>query len=255
MRHCLTDSEKVAVKALKEACDKEGVYYRHIFDLAKYVLVTHSMAKDSNPKAAQIRLKASLRRLKKRQAWLEKKGIKSLDARKAFCEFYSEYPEYINTSYATDKEGRVVVGMNQTKHPSSASQQMLAAELFRFDLGAADMDEARRGLCLVQVGEANLKMGYRYLLFLRGVKDLIHDMHSNRFKQILVELPPFLAMILEAAKVMLPAKIASRVHCEGSVHEVEQHLIPFGGDPMSANEWMEKRYAKYQETIEKLTIE
>ena len=74
MRHRLTESELQAVKALKTACDEQGIYYKHIFDLAKYVLVTHSMADDSNPKAAKIRLKAAV---KDGEDWYQGHGFSS----------------------------------------------------------------------------------------------------------------------------------------------------------------------------------
>lgn len=265
MRHRLTESERQAVVALKEACDKEGLHYKHTFELAKYVLVTHSMAKDSNPKSPQIRLNAALKRLRKKNQWMQKNGIDSIDAHNAFVEIYKDYPEYVITRYAKDKDGRVVVAYGWADHPGDfvhSSREnctrFLAAETYRLDLGAADMDEARKGMCMVKIshGKIGMKGGYRYLRFLGKAKDLLHDMHSNRITQILVEVPSYLAAIVNMGKVILPKKIASRVQCFENLDDLAVHLDRFdrGEQDMSHSEWIQKRREKYEETVEKLAL-
>lgn len=263
MRHSFTDSELIAVSALKEVCDKEGIYYKHLFDLAKYVLVTHTMADDSNPKAGDIRLKASLKRLRKRDKWMEKNGIKSVDPHQACLEIYNEFPDFLINHYATDKEGRVVLATNWPNHPGDyalASKdncaKYFAADMFRFDLGAADMEEARRGVCMVQIcdGKMSVMSGYKYLRFLAKAKDLMYDMHSNRFKQIMFEVPPVVSKLVKMGKLLLPPKIASRVNCVSSVAEMEPHLVRFNDADMGQGEWFQKRNQKYQETLENLSL-
>jgi hypothetical protein len=175
MRYRFTDAERIAVTELKEACDREGVQYKNLFDLAKYVLVSHSVAKDSNPKAAEIRLKEALKRIRKRNKWMEKKGLHGINPRDAFSEIYKEHPAYFISDYASDKEGRVVSAVEWPSHPldymlasPTNYSTFLASELFKWDLAAANMEEARRGICIVFLchGRMSLKGGLRYLRFL-----------------------------------------------------------------------------------------
>jgi hypothetical protein len=83
---------------------------------------------------------------------------------------------------------------------------------------------------------------------------MVHDMHSNRLKQILFEVPPVVAKLVSVAKRLLPAKIAARANCVATVSEAESYLVASNARGQSASQWMQERYEIYQETLEKLTL-
>lgn len=72
-RYTLTDDEHFHVLRLKELCDKEGVSYNSIFELAKYSFVNTSI------KNANKRLKESFHRLKKKREFEAKHSLHELD--------------------------------------------------------------------------------------------------------------------------------------------------------------------------------
>jgi len=261
-RFTLTDTERRAVQALKEACDQEGVKYKHTFELAKYVLATHSLADDSHPKAAKIRLQAALTRMKKRNAWREKYGMDQIDPHAALVELESSYPEYFINEYLKDCHGHTVVAHRHAHPPTDFVckskehlAKYLAAEQYRLDLAAADLDEARRGICLVTIsqGQVTTKRAYKYIKLVAKTADNLKDMHSNRIKQIYSEVPPFLSHLIRPAKMLLPQKIASRINVVGSMKDLDGFL-EYGSKHKSAQEWALERLEKYQETVARLVI-
>ena len=66
MRHILTPWGCDSVIQLQEACEKEGIKYKHLFEIAKYVLVVKSMVDDNDPDADEKRLNAALKRMRKK---------------------------------------------------------------------------------------------------------------------------------------------------------------------------------------------
>ena len=67
MRFKLTLDEYEAVSSLKAACEAQDVPYKSIFELAKYVLVSHSSVHDADPSAKAKRLGVALKRMKQRR--------------------------------------------------------------------------------------------------------------------------------------------------------------------------------------------
>ena len=110
-------------------------------------------------------------------------------------------------------------------------------------------------MVMTSYGKGTMSVGWSYLRFLGKARDLVHDMHSNRFKQTLCEVPSFMVPVVDACKLILPSKFASRVRVVGSIKDLEQYLVPVGGKAPTADEWMEEKYKKYQETVEKLTLQ
>ena len=263
-RFTLTDSERQAVQALKEACDKDGVVYKHVFELAKYALATHSSADDTNPKAAEIRLQAALTRMKKRNSWRQKHGMDQIDPHAALVELESLYPGYFFNTYSQDSHGHMVVAHHHAHPPTDfvlKSKQNLAkylvAEQYRLDLGAADMEEARRGICMVSITEGQLttKRAYKYIRLVAKAADNLKDMHSNRIKQIYSEVPSFLSHLIRPAKIILPQKVASRINVVGSLDDLDKFLEHDSKkNNKSAQEWALERLEKYQETVARLVI-
>jgi len=258
-----TEYERKAVLALKHACDKQEIFYKSLFELAKYVLATQSVADDSNPMADEIRLQTALRRMKKRNAWMKKYNLFDIDPLAALVELNEQCPGFVVNRYKTDKEGRVVVAHHHTFAPLdfiyADKQNMakyLAAEQYRLDLAAADMDEARRGVAMVSVTDGQLTMSraMRYLRLIVKGQENLKDMHSNRIKQIYSQVPFFLTHLVGPAKRLLPTKIASRIHVVGTMEELQEHLEPSEDHGMTVEKWVSWRLAKYEETLAKLKL-
>ena len=153
----------VAVIALKKSCDEETAAYNSIFELAKYVLVSHSSVSDSDPKAKHKRTQIALKRIKKRNSWSKKLQMENIDPHAALVEIEKECPAYFVNQYTTDTEGRVVVAYHNAFAPldfvTSGNENVakyLAAEQYRLDLAAADMEEARRGISMVSITDGKL---------------------------------------------------------------------------------------------------
>jgi len=263
MKFTFTECERKAVSALKHACDKQGIYYKNLFELAKYVLSTHSVADDADPMADEIRLQTAIRRIKKRNAWMKKYNLLNIDPHEALMELDEQCPGFLVNRYKTDREGRVVVAHHHAFVPIDyiyANKQNLAkcmaAEQYRMDLSAADLEEARRGTTLVSISEGHLSMSraVRYLRFVVTGQENLKDMHSYRIKQIYSQVPYLLTHLIGPAKRLLPTKIASRINVVGTMSELHQHLEPFKEQDMTVEKWVCCRLAKYEETVANLKL-
>jgi len=263
MKFTLTEQERKAVVALKHACDEQGIYYTNLFELAKYVLATHSMADDANPKADEIRLQTALRRMKKRNAWMKKYNLLDIDPLAALVELDEQCPGFAINRYKTDQEGRVVVAHHHAYAPLdfiNAKKQnfakYLAAEQFRLNLAAADLEEARRGAAMVSVTEGQITMAraMRYVRFVVKGQENMKDMHCHRMKQIYAQVPSFLLHLAVPVKLLLPAKIAARIHIVGTMEELHEFLEPFKEKNTTVKKWASWCLEKYEETLAKLTL-
>jgi len=262
MKFTFTECERKAVSALKHACDRQGLYYKNLFELAKYVLATHSVANDADPMADEIRLQTAIRRIKKRNAWMKKYNLVDIDPHEALMELDEQCPGFLVNCYKTDKEGRVVVAHHHAYAPLDfiyANKQnlakYLAAEQYRMDLSAADLEEARRGTTLVSISEGHVSMSraMRYLRFVVKGQENLKDMHSYRIKQIYSQVPYILTHLIGPAKRLLPTKIASRINVVGTMNELQQHF-ELEEPGMTVEKWASLRLAKYEETLANLEI-
>lgn len=265
MRFTLTREEHEAVSLLKKACEAEDVKYRSIFELAKYVLVVRSQVKDDDIKAADKRLQLALKRLKKRRSWEKKHGMDNIDNMQALKEIDAAHPGFFVVRYNQDKEGHNVVGHHHAYAPydyifkSSANLgKYLAAEQWRLDLGAADLEEARKGIAIVSVADSlwGIAGAYRYLRVLTKARDNVNDMHPNRVRRVYSEIPVFGHHLVEGGKNLLPKKIANRIKIHSTVAELEQNLNKAvkGKHPTEIVEWCEQRNAIYEESVKKVTL-
>jgi len=130
----------------------------------------------------------------------------------------------------------------------------LAAEQYRMDLAAADMEEARRGTAIVSVSEgyATMSRAMRYVRFVMKGRENIKDMHFHRVKKIYSQTP--ITHLLGPIKRLLPTKIASRIHIFGTMEELHEYLESFEEQDMTVEKWTNWRLVKYQETLAKLTL-
>jgi len=134
--------------------------------------------------------------------------------------------------------------------------KFLAAEQYRFELAAADLDEARNGFTVVGITEnkGSLRVAFRYLRFLLKSRENITDMHPHRIRKVHAQLPSFVAHLVGTAKGLLPAKIASRVKIVGSMKQLNSLLQEPTNTDTSTIEWLLEREAKYQDTIMNLDL-
>lgn len=273
MRWRLTAEEKASVRELKEAADAEGLYYKNIFELAKYVLVVQSIADKTEAKYCDV----ALRRLRKRHAWLQQNdNLQDVDAVEAHQEINQDdvCPHHFDQRFVRDREHqRTVVTTHMAHVPLSYIQQRdggknkrryLAAVMYRMDLGVVDMEEARRGMVLATISEGQLTLGraWKYMRFMNSISADMKDMHPHTVKAVHAQFPSIVAHMLPAVKHVLPRKVADRIHVYGSVEQMAKHLETVDEDEKDGKattltpvEWARRRRQLYDETVAKLSLD
>ena len=263
-RYTLNPEELKAVMALKSACNKESIYYRDIFELSKYVMVVHSSYKDSNPKAGEKRLKKALKLIKTRNAHNSKHGFDKIDPFEALKKVHEAAPRFFVQDYTQDEEGHGVVAHHQQFAPAeymSKSKEntdnFIVQEQMRYDLGAVDLEQARRGICLVGVmhdtkdpkNKFTPAKGFRYLKMVSHGQENLKPMHPNRMRKIHAEVPVFFTYLVPVAKKLLPSKVANRLEVYGTVEEMEAKLKRSATENQNPMEWARERRAQLEETV------
>ena len=257
----LTEEERQAAVALRQACREQGIHYDHDFQIVKYVLLVRSSVADTHPQAAQLRLEAALKRLKKRNAWVQKNQINAIDPVQALQQVEQVCPKFMVNSFATNQQGCVVVAHHHAFTPikwMSVSREnraiFMASEQYRLDLAAADLAEARRGVAFATIcdGEMTLGRAVQYLRLCASIgNDNLSSMHPHRIKYIYSQVPAFISHLVNPAKRLIPRKVAERIQVLQSMKELRKCMVPAEPEP-TAMEWAAQRQAKYQETLEKL---
>ncbi|CAB9512070.1 expressed unknown protein [Seminavis robusta] len=263
-RYTLTDSERVAVIALKEVCETEGIAYSNLFELAKYVLVVQSSFPDSDEKAPQKRLEKAKSLLRKRNSWLKANDLETVDPMAALEDLYKACPKFFYTKYTHDKDGRVVVGHDQVHAPADymykSKENMttfLAAEQLRMNMGAVDLEEARLGFCIVGIldGKGSASGAVRYIRMSTKSKENVKGMHPHRIRKIYCEVPSLYMYAARACMAILPKKIVERILLFSSLPALENHMQTKETIPnTNVLEWAKARQAKYLETLERLSL-
>lgn len=262
MRFTLTEEERESVLLLKAACEEEDVQYKSLFELAKYVLVSKSSVPDSDSKAETKRCRIALERMKKMRAWEKKYGLDRINPLAAMEEAEALSPEYFVNDYVKDRdEGRVVVGHAPSRgNWIHASKEKLAVwfaqEVWRIDLAAADLEEARKGIAIVVrwgTDGFSLKKAVKYIRDFTRCKDVLQSMHNHRIKRIYVQVSPLASKFVNIVKNFLPNKIASRVVVISTIAELDE-LVERVDGTMTARQWFTERSKVYTETLSKLQI-
>ena len=268
MKWQFTPQEKKAVLRLKQAADAEGLYYKNLLELFKYVLVVQSLESQEERRAA-----AAVERLRRRHEWMERMGLQDMDARAAHTALAQDpaIADHFVQRYQYDrKSGRAVVATNMASVPLSYIQQSethyrqyLAAAMYRMDLGAVDLAEARHGMVLATISDDQLSFqrAVRYLRFVKRTAADMKDMHPHTVKAVHAEVPAWVAHLLPAVKHVLPRKVAERVHVYASLSAMDGALQPFKessssvAQDLSAEEWARRREEHYQETVAHLSLD
>ena len=207
----------------------------------------------------------ALKRLKKRRQWEMRYGMNEMNMMQNIKEVDDAVPGMFLIRYTTDQEGRVIVGQHFAHSPvdfmfanKENLAKYLAAAQWHMDLGAADLEEARKGIAVVAVADGlwGMKVAYRYLKILTKASENAKDMHPNRLRCIYAEIPVFLHHLIEAGKKLLPKKIASRLKVFTSASELELKVCKAeeGKDPTTMMEWCEQRNTIYMESVEKVRL-
>ena len=266
MRWRLTAEEKKGVRQLKEAADQEGLYYKNLFEIAKYVLVVRSLEKTK-----EKRHEVALRRLRKRHAWIKKHQLEEIDEVAAHAEIGDEAcPQHFCQHFVRDRmHHRAIVGTHMAYTPLSyinASEEnkrkYLAAAMYRMDLGAVDMEEARRGMALATISQGQFSLGraWKYMRFMKQISPEMKDMHPHTVKAVHAQFPSLVAHLLPAVKHVLPRKVADRIHVYASVEDMGKNLEQSvksnpGNMELTASEWASQRSVRYRETVAKLSLD
>lgn len=275
MRWRLTSEEKEAVRRLQQAADQEDLYYQNIFELAKYVLVVKSLVKTDT---VAHRVDVALKRLRKRDAWRKRLEMDRVadDPLRVHGAVVEACPGHFLQCYECDAEhGRTVVTTHMAhtpwhyvRHEEDGYRNYLAAACFRMDLGAVDLNEARRGVVVATVADRQWSLGraWKYMKFVKYISPDMKDMHPHTVKAVHAQVPALVAHLVPAVKHVLPRKVAERIHLYPSLKDMDEALRRVdenssnnndddGNEPLSPQEWARRRYQRYQETVAKLSLE
>ena len=187
-----------------------------------------------------------------------------IDNMQATKELDEAAPGFFVVRYWTDKEGHNVVGHHMAYAPYDymfASKEnlskYLAAEQFRLDLGAADLEEARKGI-VVSVADGLWGIGgaYKYLRVLGKASDNVHDMHPNRVRRVYTEIPVFGHHLIEGGKKLVPKKVRERINVHHTIEDLEVKLCKAqeGENPTTIMQWCEQKNALYEQSVRLVTL-
>uniref|UniRef100_A0A7S3LLT9 CRAL-TRIO domain-containing protein n=1 Tax=Aplanochytrium stocchinoi TaxID=215587 RepID=A0A7S3LLT9_9STRA len=262
-RYTLTDFEREEVLALKTSCDEVGIDYDSIFELAKYCLVSSSI-QDTKKRRAD-----SLNRLKKKRAFEKKHDLESLEVFECVKILQENMPDWaVSCGKIGDKQ---CVGYSSGgtdpgffKRVQNALEIVCKVEFTRYDLAAADLEEARRGFVVVgsmKGLKANPISAARMGI---SLKVLFDKMNANRIKNIYAESPRALAYFASMVLNVFPKKIRERVDIAGSISELKvakgegfYQNVPsvFGGEyDMPVEDWIHERMDVLNETKRKVVL-
>lgn len=253
-RYTLTDDEHYHVLRLKELCDKEGVAYKSIFELAKYSLVCTSV------KNANKRLKESFNRLRKKREFERKYKLDELDLFESLEVVEEGMPNWIQNCGMLD--GKWVVGYDGAdvdgkflSRVKDGFERLCLVEMTRYDLAAADLEEARQGFYVVSTGKVLKGNPLNHARMMMKLRVLFDKMNANRVKGIFYEAPNSLSFLFGTVIKIMPAKIRDRIHVsskfanmevQGKKISVTNFSTRLGGKyNMSTKQWMELRKEKY----------
>jgi len=265
MRHTLTQWERDSVIRLKEACEKDGIEYRHIFELAKYVLVVKSMVDDKDPEVDEKRLQLALKRMRKKRSWEKYHGLHVVkDKHAALQEFEAACPGYHVTRYRRDVDGRRCIGCHHAFAPTTYihakkenMQKFLVVEHWALDIAAYDMEEARRGIACFSISEDKLTptRSVLYLRFLFTAKENIKDMHNHRLTKLYAHGPAIFAAGIRQALKILPKKLSKRVTVVGKMSDLDQYVSEQSPEePNAIFDWYAESDKAYNETVQNLKL-
>eukprot|EP00977_Amphora_coffeiformis_P018448 scaffold6503_cov99-Amphora_coffeaeformis.AAC.2 len=261
----LTGEEKQAVRELQQAADDEGLFYQNLFELVKYVIVVRSI----EPKV-ELRADAALERLRNRHQWMQKHQLLHDDMmkrswREAHATVAQHTGQHFVQRYARDGGRRAVVATHMAAdvpldYIQASSENMrlyMVAAMYRMDMGAVDLVEARRGMALCTISDHQLTLGraFKYVKFMKLTASDMKDMHPHTVKAVHAEVPSWVAHLLPVVKHVLPRKVAERVHAYSSLKKMDQTLQAFDDTSLSAEEWARRREARYQETVDKVSLD
>ena len=242
-KYIFTEQERYDTIILKEECDREGIAYDSIFELAKYNMVTSSLS------TKKKRLENALKRIKANR----KISTKYHFDNHTINDIYSFIPMLNDTGYdikfgynPKKKRHIIYIGYKNikvfTKFISSKENfdKFIKMIFFLYDLCCIDLEEARNGMeCCFDFEQATLFNSLSYLKLIYSTKFTMDETHPYRFKTIhILNINNALTKIVNTTIKIFPKKIRDRFHFCKSIEGLNDDSII---------EWIKERYLKIQE--------
>jgi len=218
--YTLTSDELEAAVALKKACEEEDLKYKSNFELVKYVLVTSSLP------TPERRLENALSRLRKLRSFEEKYNIDAFDPLDSVKSIDKEMPGWLFSCGKIDGKWGVPgnvkdLDSNFLNRVENGFEMLCAAEFRRYNLCAANLGEARTGMCII--GSARglaFAQSWQAPKFFHTMNCTLDSMHTNRIKAIWWELPTVLSAVAQVVIKVLPKTLKSRIHVATTLTEL-----------------------------------
>lgn len=256
-RYTLTEEEREHVIRLKEECDKNEVTYKSVFELAKYSFVASSI---ENP---QKRLKESFSRIKRKREFEKKHKLHEYDLYESLDIVQQGMPNWMQMCGELD--GKWTIGYSGKDvdgkfcyRNKNWFEHICVVEFSRYDLGAADLEEARKGMYIVVANKTLKGNPLNHARMIMRLRVLFDKMNANRVKGLYAELPTSLGWVANTVLRVMPSKIQERIRIASkfekfdsfSAKEATNNLPEsFGGSyTMDARKWFEMRSKCYQES-------
>eukprot|EP00924_Labyrinthula_sp_SR-Ha-C_P016041 maker-scaffold_4-snap-gene-17.50-mRNA-1 protein AED:0.07 eAED:0.07 QI:86/0/0.5/0.5/0/0/2/197/272 len=266
-RYTLTEEELSVVRSLKDVCLKENVKFRSIFELAKYTLVTSSI---KNP---EKRLQESLSRLKSKRAFEEKYKLDELNLIDCADRIQTAMPDWaIPCGKINDKQ---VLGYTAYSSKSSffkekgSFEAICKLEFSRYELAAANLEEARQGFYLLGVTKDLPENPLKFLKPVLSLRVLFTKMHANRVKGLFWEVKGLVGTFASSFSKVVPKHLKERL-CVGkdfdglmkkfSLDEEELKdklpgvIIDGGRYEQSLVSWIKEREEQFKKSVSMVTL-
>lgn len=263
-RFTLTEWERESVERLKDECDKHSVEYKSLFELAKYVLVVQSSVEGNAEKDEQKRLSLAFERIKGRREWEKRIGIDKEDPLEALLQYEVLSPGFLIFAFDKDHENHAILAYSKFHcNPKAIKENKASAYagfLCWYDLAAADMEEARRGLAIATMARQTENMTnkttrlWNYVNACAAMKDVMKPIHNHRVRRIYSTAPITTRVFIDMIKKILPRKLKDRIQTFASQEDLEEVLYPCEKGDRSLSQWVAERSAIFQETVEKLSL-
>lgn len=261
-RYTLSDIERNDVISLKEKCDKEGVSYSSIFELAKYCLVTSSIKDEAK------RRTESFDRIKMKRVFEEKYKLDELDIFEVIEEIQDNIPDWA-ISCGKINEKWCVGYTSKSSNPDYMNKEyvkIFKLELTRFDLAASDLEEARKGFYIFGTSKDLKANSLKSVRTAVKLKPLFSRMNANRVKGVFYEAPAAIVMLSSIFLSVVPKTVRERMNLVKSLKDckfgkdhaaelVENLPKDLGGEyEKSLEQWFRERIEVRKTTDEKVML-
>lgn len=262
IRFSLTEEESIEVRALRDRCDKEGIEYRSIFELAKYCLVSTSISNTQN------RREDSFQRIKSKRKFEKENCLNDVDLFDAIDDLEKNIPEWAIPCGKVNEKWCVgyTSGSAKPNYLIKNSRTVFKVELARFDLAAADLEEARRGFYIVGTSKDLNASPLKSIRAAIKLKPLMGKMNANRVKGVYYEAPKTIVLLSNMFLSVIPKRIKERINLVRNLktsklwtdypEEMQENLhTKLGGDyKVNLVDWFKQRLEVREESDQKVKL-